>query len=171
MNKKDAAKFLGVSASTLLRYASGGHIRVTYPRQRVGAAVADFDMEDLYKLKKELSSGAAVRPDVQKNEESQAMTRHDDLPSPVDIIKALEAFMAQAAAQALLPGKERTAGSRPALSPSEKLLLTLDDCAVLSSLSKDYLRQAIKDKKLKARILGRGWKVKREDLEAFIKKL
>jgi excisionase family DNA binding protein len=33
------------------------------------------------------------------------------------------------------------------------------------------LRRAIGEKKLRARIIGRGWRVKREDLEAYVKKL
>jgi hypothetical protein len=33
------------------------------------------------------------------------------------------------------------------------------------------LRDAIKSSKLKAKIIGRGWKVKRQDLDDFIKKL
>jgi Helix-turn-helix domain len=33
------------------------------------------------------------------------------------------------------------------------------------------LARYIKSKKLKGRILGRGWRVKRSDLEAFIKSL
>jgi excisionase family DNA binding protein len=62
-------------------------------------------------------------------------------------------------------------GARHTLSPSDKLLLTLDDCAMLSSLSKQYLAQAIKDGRLKAQKIGKGWKVKRADLDSFIAEL
>ena len=41
----------------------------------------------------------------------------------------------------------------------------------LTSLLHKHLSQAIEEKKLKARIIGRGWRVKREDLEAYVKKL
>ncbi len=34
-----------------------------------------------------------------------------------------------------------------------------------------HLRDAITDKKLKARIIGRGWKIKRDDLALYVKKL
>jgi excisionase family DNA binding protein len=54
---------------------------------------------------------------------------------------------------------------------SEKILLNLFDCRLLTGLSEASLREAIKSKKLKAKIIGRGWKVKRQDLDEFIKKL
>jgi excisionase family DNA binding protein len=47
----------------------------------------------------------------------------------------------------------------------------LTEAALLAGLSRGHLRLAIAEKKLKARIIGRGWRVKREDLEAYIKKL
>jgi hypothetical protein len=54
---------------------------------------------------------------------------------------------------------------------SEKILLNLTDCRLLTGLSEVSLRKAIKSKKLTAKIIGRGWKVKRPDLDEFIKKL
>jgi len=50
-------------------------------------------------------------------------------------------------------------------------MLTLADAAALSSLSENHLREAIKAKKLKGRIIGKGYKIKRVDLDAYIKKL
>jgi len=50
-------------------------------------------------------------------------------------------------------------------------LARLTRAAQLSGLSRGHLREAIEEKKLKARILGRGWRVKRDDLEAYVKKL
>jgi excisionase family DNA binding protein len=54
---------------------------------------------------------------------------------------------------------------------SDKLTLSLTEAALLAGLSRGHLRLAIAEKKLKARIIGRGWRVKREDLEAYVKKL
>jgi len=54
---------------------------------------------------------------------------------------------------------------------TDKLTLSLTEAALLSGLSRNHLRQAIEDKKLRARIIGRGWRVKREDLDAYVKKL
>jgi excisionase family DNA binding protein len=54
---------------------------------------------------------------------------------------------------------------------SEKLLLNLNDCRQLTGLSDANLRAAIKAGTLKAKIIGRSYKVKREDLDDFIKNL
>jgi excisionase family DNA binding protein len=54
---------------------------------------------------------------------------------------------------------------------SEKILINLSDCRSLTGLSEATLRDAIKSKKLKAKIIGRGWKVKRQDLDEFINNL
>ncbi len=61
--------------------------------------------------------------------------------------------------------------SKPALSVADKLTLSLMEAAQLSGLSRRILRQAIEEKKLKARIIGRGWRVKRADLDAYVVKL
>ncbi len=52
-----------------------------------------------------------------------------------------------------------------------KLLLTLAEAQVLTGLSRSTLRAAIDDGDLKARQIGRGFKIKREELERWIKKL
>ena len=54
---------------------------------------------------------------------------------------------------------------------SEKLLLNLTDCRLLTGLSDANLRNAIKAGTLKAKIIGRGYKVKRQDLDEFINSL
>jgi excisionase family DNA binding protein len=51
------------------------------------------------------------------------------------------------------------------------LTLSLAEASQLSGLSRNHLRQAIEEKKLKARIIGRGWRVKRDDLDAYVRKL
>jgi excisionase family DNA binding protein len=50
-------------------------------------------------------------------------------------------------------------------------MLTLKEASQLAGLSRDNLRGAIESKKLKGRIIGRGFKVKREDLEQYVRKL
>jgi excisionase family DNA binding protein len=54
---------------------------------------------------------------------------------------------------------------------AHKIILTLAEASALTNLSRNHLRQAIEEKKLKARIIGRGWRVKRDDLDAYVKKL
>jgi excisionase family DNA binding protein len=51
---------------------------------------------------------------------------------------------------------------------SEKLLLNLNDCRLLTGLSDANLREAIKAGRLSAKIIGRGYKIKRTDLDKFV---
>ncbi len=59
----------------------------------------------------------------------------------------------------------------PAVAVENKLTLNLAEAAQLSGLSRQHLREAIRGKKLKAKIIGRGWRMKRSDLESYIQKL
>jgi excisionase family DNA binding protein len=54
---------------------------------------------------------------------------------------------------------------------AHKLTLSLVEAAQLAGLSRGHLRTAIEEKNLKARIIGRGWRVKRADLEAYVGRL
>ena len=54
---------------------------------------------------------------------------------------------------------------------ADKLTLTLTEAALLSGLSRSHLREAIEAGELKGRIIGRGFKVKRADLDAYMRKL
>jgi excisionase family DNA binding protein len=58
-----------------------------------------------------------------------------------------------------------------AIPVADKLTLSLIEASQLSGLSRGHLRVAITEKKLKARIIGRGFRVKREDLDLYVKKL
>lgn len=49
-----------------------------------------------------------------------------------------------------------------------KLTLSLDEASALAGISRQRLRQTIKDGKLQAQIIGRGYRVKRTDLEDYV---
>jgi excisionase family DNA binding protein len=53
----------------------------------------------------------------------------------------------------------------------QKILLSLKDCRTLTGLSNGHLREAIHGGKLKGKIIGRGFKVKRADLDSYVSKL
>jgi excisionase family DNA binding protein len=46
-----------------------------------------------------------------------------------------------------------------------------DKAAALTSLSMNHLREAIHAGKLKGKIIGKGYKIKRSNLDAYVKKL
>ncbi len=52
-----------------------------------------------------------------------------------------------------------------------KLLLNLTDAQALTGLSRAFLREAINKGTLKAEVIGRSWRIKRTDLETYVKKL
>lgn len=54
---------------------------------------------------------------------------------------------------------------------ADKLLLTIAEAQALTGLSREFLRDAITQGELKAKVIGKGWRVKRSDLETYIDKL
>jgi excisionase family DNA binding protein len=54
---------------------------------------------------------------------------------------------------------------------ASKLLLTLAECSALTGLSRATLRAAIEAGALKARRIGKAWRIKRPDLDSFIRRL
>jgi len=171
VNKKEAADFLGVSERAVERYTKAGKLSTRYAKGKT-RPVAVYSESELHSLKQELEHPAGIRPLVESpiNEKPLALmpTNPDQTASNPDTalsrfdgaaVMASEAFM-HVLAQMAAPVRV-----------SEKFLLSLAEAAQLSGLSRGHLRQAITEKKLKARIIGRGWKIKRDDLDLYVKKL
>jgi excisionase family DNA binding protein len=147
MNKKEVAEFLSVSTRIVEKYASEGRLgEVTYVRGKTGKQ-AEYTREAVENLKTILES-----PDT-----ALTATKTPDA----------RLFVAQLAEAIANREQPRNEGVRV----SEKLLLNLTDCRLLTGLSDANLRDAIHEGKLKAKIIGRGYKVKRADLDEFVEKL
>jgi excisionase family DNA binding protein len=162
MNKKEAAEFLGVSTRLVEKYASEGRLgEITYVRGKTGKQ-AEYDQEAVEKLKAALESPdtalAPATPDARLfvAQLVEAITTREQAN-----IEAIRGLLSRSIEE------PRSASVRV----SEKLLLNLSDCRSLTGLSEGTLRDAIKSGELRAKIIGRGWKVKRQDLDDFIKKL
>jgi len=54
--------------------------------------------------------------------------------------------------------------TQPVVPIADKLLLTLPEAQALTGLSREMLRDAITSNKLKAKVIGKGWRIKRSDL-------
>ncbi len=161
MNKKEAAEFLGVSTRLVERYASQGRLKVTYVRGRTGRE-AQFEQSDLEHFKADLEQPllkAAIAP---ISPESEAVGALIPVERRERLLDALEVILDR---HQLPPTKA------PTLSIGEKILLNLGEAQALTGLSRGYLREAISDNKLKAQIIGRSWRVKRSDLESYVKEL
>jgi predicted transcriptional regulator len=147
MNKKQVAEFLGVSTRIVEKYASEGRLgQVTYVRGKTGKQ-AEYTREAVENLKKILES-----PDT-----ALAVTKTPD--ARLIVASLVEAMTSRE--------ESRSASVRV----SEKLLLNLNDCRLLTGLSEQNLRFAVKSGKLKAQLIGRGWKVKRQNLDEFVNSL
>ena len=60
---------------------------------------------------------------------------------------------------------------KPTVPIESKILLTLDEAQAMTGLSKGYLREAIGQENLKAKLIGKSWRVKRSDLDEFVENL
>jgi excisionase family DNA binding protein len=151
MNKTEAAQFLKVSPRTLQRLSQQGKISVIYKNSKTGAE-ANYDEEELRRYL-EQQSNIIYKP------ASQALTtipqealaiRNDDR-----LITILESFRPP---------------QKPTVPIESKPLLKLNEAAALTGLSRQTLRTAIDNNKLKAQISGRAWRIKRADLDSYIQK-
>jgi excisionase family DNA binding protein len=158
MNKTEACQFLGVSERSLARYAAQGKIGVTYKKGKRGN-VADYDDGDLERLKDELSQPVSARPAVESlpNSDSLALAPVSGIGKLPDLLSLI--------ADRLKPD------DKPQVSIENKLTLSLAEAAALSGLSQGFLSGSIHSEKLKAAKRGRGWNIKRADLDRFIEKL
>jgi predicted transcriptional regulator len=146
MNKKEAAKFLGVSTRIVEKYASEGRLgEVTYIRGKTGKQ-AKYSREAVESLKRILES-----PDT------SLATKSPDA-------RLLVASLIDALTNREQPRTE-------AIRTSEKILLNVRDCQLLTGLSDAKIREAIRAGTLKGKIIGQGYKVKRKDLEKYINNL
>jgi excisionase family DNA binding protein len=162
MNKKEASELLGISTRLVEKYASEGRLgEVTYVRGKTGKQ-AEYNREAVEKLNAVLESPdtsvATITPDARlfAGQLIEAISTREQ--ANIEAIRGL-----------LLETIEQSRNS--SIRVSEKILLNLSDCRSLTGLSDDFLREAIHSGTLKAKIIGRGYKVKRQDLEQFINSL
>jgi hypothetical protein len=162
MNKKEASEILGVSIRLVEKYAAEGRLgKITYIRGKTGKQ-AEYNQDAVGKLKAALES-----PDT-------ALTTNSPN-ARLFVAQLVEAMASREQAhveaiRGLLSGSSEEPRSA-SVRVSEKILLDLKDCRLLTGLSHANLRAAIHSGKLVGKIVGRGWKVKRADLDKFIKNL
>jgi excisionase family DNA binding protein len=171
-NKQQAAEFLGVSVRAVERYTQQGKLSVHYEPGKT-RPVAVYAEEELRPLKDEIAANLYhQRPAVEKGNRA-----NPEQSSDVGEVTALARSVGTTDALALIIREVTTATvgalrADAAVVPlADKLTLSLVEAAQLSGLSRGHLRAAIEAKKLKARIIGRGWRMTRQALEAYVKKL
>ncbi len=155
-----------MSTRAVERYTTQGRLSVTYEKGKT-RSVAVYDRAELERLKEQLKQPTyPARPVVVSPEESsQALTTT----RPDRDVSEIVAVLARA-----LEG--RAPGPSSHLSLTEiavKLVLSLKEASALAGISRDRLLEAIEGGKLKASkdTLGRGWRIKRADLDSYVKNL
>jgi excisionase family DNA binding protein len=160
MDKEEAAKSLGVSTRTLQRYTTQGKIAVAYKHGKTGAE-ADYDESELQRFE-EQRKGIIYQP-------AQPQAAGDGQSLALAPFQRENAALAGASLAAAI--LERLQPAKTSVPIESKPLLKLDEASILTGLSRQILRDAIESNKLKAKIVGRAWRIKRDDLDLFLKKL
>jgi excisionase family DNA binding protein len=154
MNKQEAADYLGVSTKTIERYVQKGELPAKYVQGKTRKTVI-FEKEDLDSLKEKIE-GTIHSPQVISENQELAVYSNSQNNQLSELAQAIESLHFSSVSD---------------LPIMFKPLLTLKEAQIVTGLSKEILRDAIKDKKLKAKIIGKGWRIKRTDLDKFIEEL
>jgi excisionase family DNA binding protein len=164
MTKKEAADFLGVSVRAIERYTKAGKLTVTYEKRQIGGTVGLYDDAEVQKLKESIDNPPAVKVIDQS-------TNTDDTP-PRHPPTALARVGVSDFAEMLVTAFETYhTHHQTIVALTDKLVLTLAEAATLSGLSQSFLLHGIRQGTLPAGKYGRGWKVKRADLNSFVAQL
>lgn len=182
MDKAQAAEFLGVGLRTLERYMEKGKIGYRYEKREGSTRdVVVFDLEELERLKVELNNPTykpAVenqsRQDSPKENETTAIQLLESIEGVARfgefIITTPETFVS--IIEQLATTKQTTPTKNNNFVPvTEKKLLSLKEAQALTGLSRQSLRVGINEGRLKAKIIGRGWKIKAKDLDSYVEAL
>jgi len=175
MNKSEAAEYLGISARSLERYTAQGRLSHTLKKGKT-RPVLDYETSELERLKAELQAAL--------NAPQPATSSNPDTPSNALAILAKKPAELAAEPRQTSPGGigefspaqlqvlAALAGAitaRPARELGPALLLTLDECATLTGLSRVTLRAAVASGDLAGRKIGRSIRVRREELERWVR--
>jgi excisionase family DNA binding protein len=197
MNKQQAAQFLEISVRSLERFVQQGKISVRYEKGKT-RPTANFDETELAAFKEELNQPSykpAVEArqiaSVEHGQKDTANSQSEDLAdfdeNPSDEVRQITTVKHSQQDTEVYPiGENPTVierlsavieamlartGDDTRVRVGEKLLLTIAEAQELTGLPRQMLRDAITEGTLKAKVIGRSWRIKRSDLEAFVKQL
>lgn len=176
MDKTEVARELGISVRAVERAVADGHITPTKERKTGGGFRWRFDADEVerYRREKEERQKGTVTVPRQAEKEAAILAALHALAQGMDRQVGLLADVGRRLA--LPPGPDDHTATHPTVGGvvvpvADKLLLTLAEASALTGLSRGTLRAAIDSRQLKARIVGRAWRVKRVDLDVYVKKL
>jgi excisionase family DNA binding protein len=168
MNIKEAAEYLGISVKTLERKIAGGEIAVAYVPGATGKQ-RTFDRAELDRFKAaEAEKAVATTYVISKSRNFDAPSQALQRAGSVEGMQAFALMVADALREAQTHANDRHDAPPPVVL-KDKLMLTEKEAAAYSGLSLADIERARDG--LKAIKTGAGWRVKREELERYVKKL
>ena len=166
LTKQQAAEFLGVTVRTLERYTKEGKIGGRYEKGKTRFVMV-YDEAELQLFKAELTTKtykpAVDQTPTNSDRDETALSRFVDVPQSLTLPGGLEHLV-----DVLKAIRSKPEVDRLTVHIYQKLTLSLAEASALSGLSRPRLRQAIKDGTLTAKIIGKGYRVKRIDLENYV---
>jgi excisionase family DNA binding protein len=165
LDKETAAAALGITTRKLELLATQGKIGRVYVPGKRGKQVR-FKREELERVREQLADESVTEQPAAALVKSSS--QNPAQPGALDIANNQAAIL-YAGAMDRLADAVKSQRERAPL--ADKLMLTLDQVAELSELPRAMLKRAIESGELKAIKTGRGYRVKRADLDAYIKKL
>ncbi len=166
MNKKEAAAYLNVSTRAIERYTAQGKLTPSYEKGRTGPAPI-YDQTQLDELKRQMDEAADSTRSAVKLDKGDKRDKTDkgDKDSALVLRSGSRADLA-----AFIAAIEKARGQSVA-DLAAKPLLTRDEAQRLTGLSRGLLKEAVASGQLKERLLGRAYRIKRTELEAYIETL
>ena len=173
MNKQEAAKFLGVSVRALERYVQQGRISVKYEKGKT-RPTANFEQAELETLREELTQ-PSVKPAFESRQISTERRQEIGItvqtPGEITEFDEISEIATVNKLASIIEGFLDQDNNQPKISVAEKLLLTIAEAQTLTGLSKEFLKNSISSNNLKAKLIGKSWRIKRSDLDEYIEKL
>ena len=166
LTKQQAAEFLGVTIRTLERYTQEGKVGGRYEKGKTRSVMV-YDEEELRALKAELTTKtykpAVDQTPTNSDRDETALSRFVDVPQSLTLPEGLDRLV-----DVLKAIRSEQEVNRLTVPIHQKLTLSIAEASALSGISRQRLRAAIKDGTLTAQIIGKGYRVKRIDLEEYV---
>ena len=178
LTEQQACRLLRVTPATLKVYVAMQRLTVTRKRSIRGSVVS-YDEKEVKALRRELEadeefirkqyvapkpSAKTVEAEIVEPEagyHGRSSGAASSIPAEAPVIERLIRLL-----------ERLTPTGHPAVAIQSKLVLTLAEAAAYSGLSEPKLNEAIRTGELKARKdLGRGYRIKRLDVETYVKSL
>jgi len=167
MNKQEAAQLLNCSVRAIERYVQQGKISVVYEKGKT-RTVATFNEVELERFKEELER-SLIKPafdeprQTSPESQSELVILNDDAGEVGEVGEIGDIDRMSLIIEMLLHSQS--------VRIAEKILLTISEAQELTGLSREILRDAIASGSLKSKKIGKPWRIKRTDLDAFVENL